>query len=126
MYTKQISTEEVLPLKISALPTRPTAPIAFGGKGYTAKEMKEAFDKLPELIIEHFNSLIEDITSGSILDGIPTSVEGLATLRDLTVGLTDGALAARMTVFDTTLTSYLAALREDVDRLLDGAGEAKE
>lgn len=123
MITTKISAEEAAPLRISALPTRPTAPIAFGGKGYTAAQMKEAFDKLPELIIERLNSLIEDITTGAVLDGIPTGIEGHATVRELLGGIIGGTLAARMTVFDTTLTAYLSSLREDVDRLLASVGE---
>ena len=50
MNTKKLSEAEMAPLKIAALPTRPTAPTAYGGKGYSSIQMKEAFDKLPELI----------------------------------------------------------------------------
>ena len=63
MNATKILNSEIESLKISSLPARPTAPTAFGGKGYTSKEMKEAFDKLPLFIIERFNRLIEDITS---------------------------------------------------------------
>ena len=61
MNTEKITESEIEELKISSLPSRPTAPPSFGGKGYTAKEMKEAFDKLPLFIIERLNSLIDDI-----------------------------------------------------------------
>jgi hypothetical protein len=65
--------------KISSLPTRPTAPTAFGGKGYSATEMKEAFDRLPLYVAERLNSLIDDIESGSLADLIAES-EPFATL----------------------------------------------
>ena len=70
MITKKISDSETESLKIASLPTRPTAPTAFGGKGYTATEMKEAFDKLPMRIIKEFNSLIEEIENGALCEAL--------------------------------------------------------
>ena len=61
MKAKKITEKEIKGLKVASLPTRPTAPASLGGKGYTAKEMKEAFDRLPTYIIERFNLLISDI-----------------------------------------------------------------
>ena len=78
MKAKKLTEAEMQPLKISSLPTRPTAPVHLGGKGYTANEMKEAFDLLPSLIAERYNSLLEDIESGDVLDAI--SIDG-KTLR---------------------------------------------
>lgn len=68
MTTSKISDTEIDALKVASLPTRPTAPTAFGGKGYTATEMKEAFDKLPLKIIEEFNALIDDIATGALAE----------------------------------------------------------
>jgi hypothetical protein len=79
MNTKKITESEIEELKISSLPTRPTAPTAFGGKGYSATEMKEAFDRLPLYVAERLNSLIDDIESGSLADLIAES-EPFATL----------------------------------------------
>lgn len=64
MSSPLIEESEIKDLLVSSLPTRPTAPSAFGGKGYTVSEMKEAFDKLPLFIIEKFNSLINDAYDG--------------------------------------------------------------
>ena len=61
MQSKKIEEAEIASLKVSSLPTRPTASYAFGGRGYTASEMKAAFDKLPEYIIEKLNLLIDDL-----------------------------------------------------------------
>ena len=63
MNTNLISQEEISALKIENLPTRPTAPEYFGGLGYSARDMKAAFDRLPLFIIEVLNSLIEDVKS---------------------------------------------------------------
>lgn len=61
MNTQTILDSEIEEIKIANLPTRPTAPEHYGGKGYTAKDMKEAFDRLPLFIIERLNSLIDDV-----------------------------------------------------------------
>lgn len=123
MKATKITDSEREPLLIASLPTRPTAPSAFGGKGYTATDMKAAFDKLPLLIIERFNSLIEDIKSGEVCEGIPTQIEGAPTLSALLEAFTNGTLASLILHRDTTLAAYLEALRSDVDRLLLMVGE---
>ena len=61
MNARKILNDEISALKVSSLPNRPSAPVSFGGKGYTAEQIKAAFDKLPLFIIEMFNMLIEDI-----------------------------------------------------------------
>ena len=66
MNAKKINESEISTLKVASLPTRPTAPTAFGGKGYTATEMKAAFDKLPLYTIANYNLLISDIESGAL------------------------------------------------------------
>lgn len=112
---------------IASLPTRPTAPGAFGGKGYTASQMKEAFDKLPTHIVDRLNSLIDDITSGDVCDAIPTGIEGAPVLAELLGAFVSGTLASLIKFRDTTLTAYLETLRADVDRLISMAeGEAAE
>jgi hypothetical protein len=118
MKTTKITSTEAEPLLIASLPTRPTAPGAFGGRGYTATEMKAAFDKLPLLIIERFNDLIGDIEDGEVCGSIPTGIDGAPTLAKLFAAFGEGALASVITYRDTTLTAYLEALRKDVDRLL--------
>ena len=59
MKTTKILDSEIANLKISSLPSRPTAPTAFGGNGYSAKEMKEFFDKLPLFIAIFFYNSYE-------------------------------------------------------------------
>lgn len=126
MKTTKITSTEAEPLLIASLPTRPTAPSAFGGRGYTATEMKAAFDKLPLLIIERFNDLIGDIEGGLVCESIPTGIDGAPTLAELLRAFTAGTLASVISYRDTTLTAYLEALRSDVDRLLAKAEGASE
>ena len=62
MKSKKITDTDIKDLKVASLPSRPTAPAANGGAGYTANQMKAAFDRLPLFIIERLNELIDDVT----------------------------------------------------------------
>ena len=121
MNTKKIYDYQIKPLKIASLPTRPTATVSFGGSGYDAKAMKEAFDKLPLYIIEKFNSLLDDITASgdeSLAGAIPTNISAGHTLAKMFEDIKDESFAAYLTVCGTTLTEFLLTLREDVDALM--------
>ena len=85
MNTKKITDSEIESLKVASLPTRPTAPTAFGGKGYTATEMKQAFDKLPLRIIEGFNSLIGEIENGALATQLCTAEPLLSLISDVSL-----------------------------------------
>lgn len=117
MKAKAVTEAEMAPLRVASLPTRPTAPAAFGGKGYTAKEMKEAFDRLPELAIERINDLIDDVGSGELAKSLATGITVAPTLAKLLSDLESGSLASYMGVFGTTLAAYLSKMREDVDEI---------
>ena len=126
MTTKKITSEQISENAVASLPTRPTASVAFGGKGYTSTEMKEAFDRLPKLIIERFNLLLSDLSDGQILSDIPTDNEVVPTLRELIDGISNEQLSSAITVFGTSLRSFLLKLRGDVDTLIREAGIATE
>ena len=116
MNTKTITAAEVAEMKISALPTRPTAPGYFGGKGYTAADMKSAFDKLPLYIIERLNSLIRDVSSdgeGSLVREIPTGIEEAPRLYDLISQIKSGELAAYLSLGDETLGERMYRIDEN-------------
>ena len=117
MNTTKITRSESEPLQIALLPTRPTAPSAFGGSGFTAIEMKAAFDRLPLLIIERFNSLVDDVTGGDICTAIPTGIDGANTLAALLAAFSDGTLASLIAYRDTTLTAYIEGLSNEIERL---------
>ena len=76
MKATKLTEAEMTPLRIASLPTRPTANSAFGGKGYSSTEMKEAFDLLPNLIAERLNLLIEDALDGSLADSMVVNEKG--------------------------------------------------
>ena len=113
MNATKITDRELNEARVASLPTHPTSPTSFGGRGYTATEMKEAFDRLPLLIAERYNLLIEDATSlgeGSLADSIPTGLSEEHTLSDLFSDVENGNLASYVKVGNSTLYSILNRL----------------
>jgi len=123
MNATKILSSEISKAQVSSLPTRPTSPTAIGGAGYTSTEMKEAFDKLPKLIAERFNKLLDDIALvgyDSLAGAIPTGLRDGHTLTDLFFDLSDGEFAAYLIVGNESLTSRLLAIEERITKLEGG------
>jgi len=117
MKTQKITEGEISSLKVANLPTRPTAPREFGGRGYTATELKAAFDALPLYIIDKFNSLIEDIggePSESVASVIRTGILEGHTLADLFSDIVGGELASYLVVLDEPLCDTLVSMKEEI------------
>ena len=125
MKSRKITDGDIADKKVASLPTRPTAPTAFGGKGYTPTELKEAFDALGLYIVERYNELIDDIF-GEGADGVcgamRTGFYDGHTLADLLVDIKSGGFAGYLTVSGRTLAEYLAELRGDVDKIASHLG----
>lgn len=120
MTTQRITENEISDKLVSSLPTRPTAPSAFGGSGYTAAQMKAAFDKLPLFLVDRFNALINDIeTIGerSLAAAMPTGIESGHSLADLIADVQSGALAGYLTVSGSPLATRIAELQSDIRSL---------
>ena len=113
MNATRITDEEITALSVASLPTRPTSPAAFGGGGYTAAEMKSAFDRLPLLLAERYNSLLDDaeaLGEGSLAASIPTGIAEEHTLADLFSDVKNGNLASYLTVGEESLYSIINRL----------------
>ncbi len=122
MKSKKITDGDINDKKVASLPTRPTAPAAFGGKGYTATELKEAFDSLPLFLVEKYNELIADIcgeNGGSICDAIKTGISDTHTLEQLFLDIQNGNFTAYLAAPVGTVAEYLIKLRSDVDKIAD-------
>ncbi len=120
MKAQKILAEDVAVRTVSSLPARPTAPRETGGRGYTAREMRAAFDRLPLYIIERFNNLIEDIEAvgeGSLAAAIRTGITGSHTLCDLFGDIVSGKMASYMTVGDKTLEYVLTEIQKKLEAL---------
>lgn len=118
MKTTKILEDEIKDIKVSSLPTRPTADSGFGGRGYSAKEMKEAFDRLPLFIIDRFNSLFEDLFDDDGIAGeIKTGMDDSHTLTELFDDIRTGLFAGYLTVGSVSLSERIDALDERITAL---------
>ena len=121
MKTVKITDEAIADMKIASLPTRPTAPSSFGGRGYTATEMKAAFDRLPLYITEVINSLLDDICSEVPEDGIAGAIEtGLPdgqSLAELFSDIVSGKFATYLSVGGKSLSVQINELRSEINAL---------
>ena len=114
MITKRISQSEIASLKISALPSRPTAPVSFGGRGFTATEMKAAFDALPLFVAERLNALIDELGGEgfeALVRDTPSGIEDGHTLGLLLSDIRSGNFSEYLSVEGQTLLDALAAIR---------------
>lgn len=113
MTTKKITSEEIRNMRVSSLPARPASPAPFGGGGYSAREVKAAFDRLPLYVIEKFNSLIDDLTAlgeGSLIASMPTGISDGHTIADLIEDVKSGNFATYLNVDGRTLSAEIAAI----------------
>lgn len=120
MKAKRILAEEVASMTVSSLPARPTAPREVGGRGYSAAEIRAAFDRLPLYIIERFNRLIEDIEAvgdGSLAASVRTGITERHTLTDLFDDIVNGKLAGYLRVGDSSLEYTLAQIQMKLNEL---------
>lgn len=120
MKAKKIQSSDIEHILISSLPTHPTAPRSLGGRGYSASEMKEAFDKLPLYIIEHYNALIGDIHSfgeNSLASAVPSGIKDGHTLHNLFEDIKSGELAAYFGILGKSLLSHLITIYAEIDAL---------
>ena len=125
MKAQKISTEQIEGLRVASLPNRPTAPEEYGGVGYSAKEMKEAFDRLPLFLLEKFNELVDDISAegeDSIAHQIKIGLGNQISLRDFIDWFSSGVILSFIPVAEETLAHFLANLRRDLDRCLKELG----
>lgn len=122
MKTSKITKAELDKNSIVSLPTRPTAPVAFGGKGYTSTEMKAAFDKLPTLIAERLNLLLDDIEDGEILAAIPTENSDAPTLAKLVASLSDGTFPSLVKIGGVSLDALLTKMSDDISLIAAACG----
>ena len=125
MNSRKITDGDIADKRVASLPTRPTAPMAFGGKGYTPTELKEAFDKLALHVIEKYNELIDDIVGmpgNSISDEIKTAITEAHTLSAMFADIKNGGFIEYVKTPEGTLAESLAGLRADVNKLADRLG----
>ena len=121
MNELRINEADIADLKIASLPSRPTAPRSLGGYGYTATQMKAAFDKLPLFIVNKFNLLLESIErvgEGSVASAIPTGIGDEHTLSDMLDDIVSGVFATYLTVSGESLAESITAIKTQLNQCL--------
>lgn len=117
MNTKKINTSETSAARVASLPSHPTSPKLLGGRGYTAADMKAAFDRLPMLLVERLNSLIDDIKDagdGGVAAAIPTELSDDHTLKEMFEDIRNGNFASYLAVGEASLLSVITELRLEI------------
>ena len=120
MQIRIIDPWEIEELKVASLPSRPTASAALGGKGFTAREMKEAFDKLPLFILERLNLLIEELSaegSDSYVGSFQTGIKTDHTLNDLFLEIKGGNFINYLKIDGTPLADKLRLIEEEISAI---------
>ena len=79
MKATKITNADIAPLRLTSLPSRPTAPKAYGGLGYTAAQMKAAFDAFPMFLANKFNALMTVVDGNVALNQGTVSAEVVKT-----------------------------------------------
>ena len=120
MKSSKIQDSEIENLKVASLPTRPTAPTAYGGAGLGAQEMKAAFDRLPLFLVKRYNQLIDDIcTEGenSLAASLPTSIEDGHSLKNLFEDIKSGKFASYLSITDCSLLECIIEIKEEIKKI---------
>lgn len=117
MKTNKILNTETEPYLISSLPARPNLPFASGGINYSSSDMREAFDKLPLLIVERLNSLISEIEDSSVCESIETGIMDSHTLADMFNDIKIGNFVWYLTMDGEPVSTILYGIMERLDRL---------
>ena len=129
MKAKKILNSDIEHRLISSLPSHPTAPRSFGGRGFSATEMKEAFDKLPLHIVEEYNKLISDVVNfgeDSLAAAIPTGIKNGHSLHNLFEDVRSGELAAYFGILGKSLLSHLISIYSELDSIKERLQKKEE
>lgn len=133
MSIQKIMEEEMADLGVSSLPDRPSAPSLYSGETLTAAELRAAFDRLPRLLAQRFNALLDATGLYEDKEGAETLASLIATglaeghsLQDLFEEIQNGVLADRLILDgERSLSEVLAAL-EDTLSIPEGFESWKE
>ena len=120
MNATKILDNSISKIKISSLPTAPTNQATHGGSGYGSNQIKSMFDNLSILIIDHLNTLIDDISAApeeSISAAMQTGIYNGHTLADLFADLQNGNASAYLIVNGKPLATELYEIKEAIRAL---------
>ncbi|MCQ2385339.1 MAG: hypothetical protein MJ078_01495 [Clostridia bacterium] len=118
MSIRKISESEIQENGVSSLASRPSSHSLYGGKSLSSSELKEAFDRLPRLIAERFNALLEadgllDTQKDALRDVIATGISAGHSLGQMMLDIQNGTFCTYLSVDgEDSLTERLADIAE--------------
>lgn len=118
MKAKKITAAEQSENSVASLPTHPSAE-GYQGVAMTPTEVKQSFDRLPLLITERFNNLIDDISatpSESISAAIQTGISN-KTLANMFADIITGNFASYMKINGKSLYEEIYTIKKAIRSL---------
>ncbi len=124
MSIQKITNAEILEKGVRALPTRPSTPSVYDGRILSAEDLKAAFDRLPTLIAERFNALLEstglfDVENprDSFAELVATELFASHSLKNFFEDVRSGNLALYLTADaeGNSLTDVIAQLKQAIE-----------
>ena len=132
MSIRKITKTEAATLGVSSLPNRPSAPTLYNGEAMTASELRAAFDRLPLLVAERLNALIdsaglyaEEEAKDTLASLIATGIMEGHSLSDLFAEIKSGDLARYLSVDGERALSEALAEIEGILALPDGFADLR-
>lgn len=122
MSIQKITENELLSYGVRSLPNRPSSPTLYSGKTLSAAELKAAFDRLPTLVAERFNALLEATglfdsahPSDRLAELIATDISPYHSLADFFEDVKNGNLALYLSADGkTALADVLSEMKADI------------
>lgn len=94
---EEIAKKQIKTLGVQALHDRPNAYSRYGSGAMTAQQLKEAFDALAELIIDHYNEIVASTKDGSFAEYVKLPEGwGDSTLNDFLSWFSTGGIADKL------------------------------
>lgn len=118
MKAKKITVAERSERMVASMPTHPSAE-GYQGAAMTPTEVKQSFDRLPLLITERFNSLIDDIGASpaeSISAAIQTGISD-KTLANMFADIITGNFASYMKINGKSLYEEIYNIKKVIRSL---------
>ena len=134
MSISKILNAELEESTVSSLATRPSSPSLYGGRTLSAKELRAAFDKLPLLLVERFNALIDalglytdEARSASLAALVATGIAKGHSLEELFADITSGRFSTYLSLDgDASLSEAFTACKAELtafSKTLDALSE---
>ncbi|MBR7094955.1 MAG: hypothetical protein IKC73_01935, partial [Clostridia bacterium] len=125
MSIQKITKSELLSMGVQSLPNRPSSPSLYSGRTLSATELKAAFDRLPTLIAERFNALLDatglytnEGTYERLAELIATDIEEAPSLAAFFEDVKNGNLALYLSADgEASLSAVIEELRCAILRL---------